>query len=211
MKKISFVTGLHGNEPIPTIALASIGMSQHVANPPAIAKGVRFIDKDMNKVFGLRGNSSEEKLARILVKEIDRNNLIVDLHTCSARTIPFVILTDPKMIPLAKTLGLTHVVYMKHNIKKGHALIDFMDGVSVETGMHNTETAFKTTVMVAHNALKGKPHHIKLYEVYGIIDKPGKYINFTTYKNTFIPVLAGEKAYDFFGLKARLVDINQIS
>lgn len=161
---------------------------------------------DMNKAFGLKGTSTEEKLARNLLRKIDKRDCVIDLHTCSAKTEPFAIITDLKMLPLAKTLGLKYVVHMKHNIKNGHALIDYRNGVSVETGMHNTQEAFTNTIKVAKNVLLGKVYQVTLLEVFGIITKPGKYVNFQTHKDGYIPVLAGEKAYDFVGLKARFID-----
>ena len=34
-------------------------------------------------------------------------------------------------------MDFKHIVYMKHNIKKGNALINYRKGVSVELGRHD--------------------------------------------------------------------------
>ena len=46
--KYKFVTGLHGNEPIPVIALAQMGVEQYVANPKALSENKRFCGLDSN-------------------------------------------------------------------------------------------------------------------------------------------------------------------
>ena len=206
--RIQFVTALHGDERAPVLALASRNIEQIVANTAALAVGKRFIDMDMNKAFGTQGNTLEEIRAREVIKLIDPKSLIVDFHSTSAKTQPFAIIVDLKMLPFVSTIGLRHVVYMKHNIKSGHSLIDHCNGVSVETGIHDTSESFQTTLSVVDKAKNGVSSDIELYEVTGIIDKPGEYINFRKHKDGFFPVLAGEKAYDFFGLKAQRLTID---
>lgn len=208
MKKVQFITAIHGDEYIPVLALANLGIKQLVANKNALILRKRFIEKDLNASFGTNGDSYEEKLARIILKKIDKNKLVLDLHTFSAKSEPFVIIVDLKMLTFARKLGFKHVVYMKHNIKKGHALINYVNGVSIELGKHNDVEVFSRVVdLVKCIANNPKQEKTFLYEVYGKIEKPGNYRNFKSYKNSFIPILAGEKSYDFYGLKGRKIDI----
>ena len=207
--KIQFVTGIHGNEPMPVLALASMGVDQIVAHPEALDCGVRFIEKDLNSSFGLKGNSPEEKRAQEILKQIDKDKIVVDFHTFSAVSEPFVILVDLKMLDFASSLGFKHIVYMKHNIKAGRSLINQVDGVSVEVGMHKDPESFKNTINLVKRIKNDKPQagKIKLYEVYGIIEKKGEYINFKEHSDGFVPVLSGENAYSHHGLKAKLMSI----
>lgn len=209
MNKIKFVTAVHGNEPMPTLALASMGCDQVVANPKALSLRVRFTKKDMNASFGIGGKTYEEKQAKEVLKKIDKKSYVLDLHTFSTKSDPFVIIVDLKLRDFAATLGFRHVVYMKHNIKKGNALINYRKGVSIELGNHDDEKSFNRACelvkRVRENRLKKRT--VKLYEVYDIIKKPGKYVNFKYHKDGFIPVLAGEKAYSFPGLKAREIKL----
>ena len=66
MKKIQFVTAVHGNEMMPTLALASIDAQQIVANPRALARGVRFAEKDLNASFGTGETVMRRKSYRII-------------------------------------------------------------------------------------------------------------------------------------------------
>lgn len=207
MNNIKFVTAVHGNEIMPTLALASIGEPQIVANPRAIARGVRFTEKDMNASFGTGGHLYEEKRARELDDTLDEDILVLDFHSFSIASDPFAIVVDLAMIPLASSLGVKHIVYMKHNIKGGHALIDHHKGVSVEVGEHSDPKSFDMTLQIVKKLKKDgiKPAKVKVYEVYGRIEEKVDYINFKE-KNGVIPVLYGERAYDglgFYGLAAR--------
>lgn len=209
MKKIQFVTALHGNERLPVLALASIAQKQIIANTKALSKNVRFVEKDLNASFGTGGNTYEEKRAEELLTLIDKKRFVIDLHTFSGVGDPFVIIVDLKMLSFAKRLGFKHVVFMKHNIKGGHALINFRNGVSIEMGNHNDPKVFQRVIRLVNN-LKEKRKAFKrpkIYEVFDKITKPGNYVNFQKYKNDFIPVLSGENAYDFYGLKARIINI----
>lgn len=200
-----FTTALHGNEPIPVYALASLGVDQVICNTQALVLGKRFIEKDLNHSFGTNGNSLEEKRAQELLKIIPESETVVDLHSMSAISDPFAIIIDPKMIPLAATTGLKHVVLMSHNIKSGHSLIDHRRGISIEVGLHQDPQTYNFTKTIYQNIKAGKSHPFTLYEVYGVIEKEGEYQNFTMHKDGFIPVLAGEKAYNIPGLKSKII------
>lgn len=207
MKNIQFVTAVHGNEVMPTLALTSISEPQIVANPRALAQGVRFTEHDLNASFGTAGVAYEEKRARELDKVLEKEKLVVDFHSFSIDSDPFAIVVDLAMIPLAASLGVKHVVYMKHNIKGGHALIDHHRGVSVEVGKHNDSKSFDMTLEIVKRLKKDgiKPEKVKVYEVYGRIEEKGDYVNFKE-RNGVTPILYGERAYDglgFYGLAAR--------
>ncbi|PIR98814.1 hypothetical protein COT87_02750 [Candidatus Collierbacteria bacterium CG10_big_fil_rev_8_21_14_0_10_44_9] len=207
MKNIQFVTAVHGNEIMPTLALVSIGEPQIVANPRALARGVRYMEKDMNASFGTGGSSYEEKGATQLLKILDKKKLVVDFHTFSCESEPFAIIVDLTLLPIAASLGVKRVVYMKHNIKGGHALINYRSGVSVEVGGHIDPSSFETTLKIVKRLAKYgiRPGKVKIYEVYGRIEEQGKYENFVE-RDGFIPVLYGERAYPdqgFYGLAAR--------
>src|SRR3990172_6685419 len=171
MNKIQFVTGLHGDEKLPIIALASINEEQVVANTLALAK----------------------------------NKLVIDLHKKQSMNEAFVIIADKKMIPFASTLGIPKIVFMKYNIKKGYSLIDYFAGVSVEVGKHFSFKSIKNTIRIVSNLNKPSVKRVTLYEVFGKIDKQGKYKNFIKCREGFIPLFAGKNSYNCYGLKARII------
>jgi len=139
-----------------------------------------------------------------ILQVLSPQNLIIDLHTFSAKSQPFAIVVDPHMIPLAQTTGLMHIVYMAHNIKNGHALIDYRPGISIETGFHYSPETIFNIIKILKNLKARIRHPAKIYRVFDVITQPGNYRNFLPHPSGFIPILAGEKAYPFFGLKAKL-------
>ena len=223
------VAGIHGNEYQPVEILEKNKIPFVLGNPRAYQMKKRFVEQDLNGCFGTKNENYESVRARRLLKIIPKNERVIDFHTFSATSEPFVVIVDsPPVSPsarrggrseagitllgLAKTTGIKRVVYMKHNIKKGHALINYRNGISVELGHHDSKMIEKRLIKVLKSITKGKPHKINLYEVYGKIPaspKPKRgekekddYINFKS-NGEFIPILAGEKAYNFGGLKAR--------
>jgi len=200
-----FVTAIHGNETIPSIFLADKGYSQIIANIKAVCLNKRFVVMDLNKSFGCDGKSYEEERAREILKSIPENETVIDFHTTSAKTDPFAIIVDLKMLPLAFTAGLMHVVYMNFNIKEGHALINYRNGISIEAGNNDSLKTYSNMEKIIKNLKQKKEHKTNVYEVYGIIEKHGKYNNFEKCEEGFFPVFVGEKSYPFVGLKARLL------
>lgn len=198
-----FVAGIHGNEIAPLVALNQMGMAPIVGNPTALLQKKRFVEKDLNAAFNSDGNSLEERRAKELLDLIPKDSCVIDFHTFSCVSEPFAVIVDLKMLPIAIRTGVPHIVYMGFNIKNGHALINHRAGVSVEVGSHESNDALSTTKQVINslNTNGIKPNY-QLYEVQGIIEKPGSYVNFQEHAEGFIPILAGETAYDHFGLKA---------
>lgn len=202
-KNIRFVAGQHGNEMGPVRALESLGIDFVLGNPRAREAGKRFIDQDLNASYGPTSNSYEAKRAQEILEEISKNEVVIDFHTTSAKGPPFTILMNRTMLPLAERTGLSVVVLMTHNIKKGHALLNARDGIAVEISGYDTQESFDTTLDVLRNLESGELFPSTLFEVYGIITEPGDYENFVEHKDGFFPILVGEESYDFIGLKAR--------
>jgi len=202
-QNVVFVAGIHGNEQMPVKALSENNIQFILGNPKAYEQAIRFIEDDLNSIFGINNNTYESRRALEVLKEIESSDLVVDFHTTSATTEPFAIVVDEKMISFAEKTGLKYVVIMKHNIKEGHALINYRNGISVEVGNHNDKNTYQTTLQIIENIRAGKKHPAQAYEVYDKITEPGDYINFQKHTGGFIPILAGEASYDFYGLKAR--------
>lgn len=205
-RKIVFVAGIHGNERMPVKALTEAGADFILGSPKAYDLKVRFAEKDLNASFGILSDSYESKRAAEILQRINEDDLVVDFHTTEAEHTPFVIIVDEKMIPLAERTGIERVVIMKHNIKRGHALINHRDGISIEVGVHTDQRSCQTTLDIINNLSKGTKFPIDLYEVYDEITKPGEYINFQEHQAGFISILANESEYErqgLFGLKAR--------
>lgn len=197
---------MHGNERMPVEALAERGIPFILGNPLAYEKNIRFTERDLNASFGIARKDYECIRAKEILNEINENALVVDFHTTASEVHPFVIVVDEEMVSLAKRTGLERVVIMRHNIKKGHALINYRKGISVEAGIHRDRRSHQITLGVVQNVRGKKGCPVVLYEVYDEIKEPGDYKNFQMYTGGFIPILSNEPEYEsqgLFGLKAR--------
>ncbi len=125
---VIFMGGIHGNEPsgIQALDLMLKDLRRETealhgtvyalrGNPPALAKGERFIDEDLNRLWtmarvkalrsgDLTPTSSEEfqqiELCRLIDEILEREKgpfYFFDLHTTSCQTIPFLTVNDMKM------------------------------------------------------------------------------------------------------------------
>jgi Ser/Thr protein kinase RdoA (MazF antagonist) len=206
---ITFVAGLHGNERLPVQALIDSGIDFILGNPLAYERNVRFVDEDLNASFKKTGDSYEVRRAAEILNTIPADSLVIDFHTTTATTEPFVILADPAMEDFARSLGISNIVLMKHSIKEGHALINHAPGVSVELGKHDDVSAGYDLVMsIVKNVGEMPRVEHNLFEVYDVLREDGEYKNFIEHADGFVPILYGEEAYrnsGIFGLKARRV------
>lgn len=124
------VTGaVHGDEPCGTMALRKIIERFNagrlrlacgsvtfipICNPPAFARKQRYIEQNLNRVMRpcAKPCSIEEHLAVVLMREIARCDWLLDLHSTSAESRPFVFqdYADSKTRRFAQALGLDHVI-----------------------------------------------------------------------------------------------------
>jgi hypothetical protein len=205
-RHVQLVAGLHGNEKATVRALESLKLDFILGNPDAASQNKRFIDEDLNASFGKGMQSNETRRAAEILTLIPGEAVVIDFHTTSANSEPFAILTNKAMLPLAERTGCTYAVLMTHNIKSGHALINHRDGISVEISGYDTQEAFKSTVQIIKNLESEFSKPIILLEVFDKIIQTGVYENFVQHAEGFFPILVGEQAYDFLGLKARRIN-----
>lgn len=166
--------GIHGNEPAGLVALARVRerlgaasvrwcgrIVALVGNRQALARGVRYVDRDLNRRWeddriaslieseaaGTAEDIEQRGLARALLAEEQRARgpmTVLDLHTTSAASRPFVCMADTlRNRPLAFALGLPVVLGLEevidgtmlgYVVDRGHC------GIAVEGGRHD-ETA----------------------------------------------------------------------
>ena len=122
--EFQFVTAIHGNEPMPHRALKDIRQRHVIGNPLALLLARRYVHRDLNASFGVRGVLYEQVRAPMVLRQLNSGDPVVDFHTFSCDSPPFAIVVHPAMLPLAASLGVERILYMKYSTKGGHALIN---------------------------------------------------------------------------------------
>lgn len=107
-KTLTILAGVHGNEKAGVMAINKIiNNIQHsviniregtvyfiYANPKAIEKNLRYIDKNLNRCFikNLKGNNYEILRAKEIMKILDKSDAVLDLHASNnPKATPFII------------------------------------------------------------------------------------------------------------------------
>ena len=220
--KIGIVGCLHGNERIgaeviaslKTIKLNSGSLILVIANEEAMRQDKRFIDTDLNRCFpGKEECNHEEMLAFQLTKALKDCDYVIDVHSTTADTESFAIITKDNAKEIAQNFLKKKLVDMGETIASGKSLIDNVKcGVSIE---FNKETPFMDVKEAIMNFLKsigmveGEPvfTEMEVFSVYGKLEGEGVLDNFkeiTLDNETFYPVLSGTKEYKgVICLKAR--------
>lgn len=203
---ITIVAGIHGYEMAPVRALRDNDIDFVLGNKRAIAEHERFINQDLNASFGVLNETYESHRARKILSRIPEDNLVIDFHTTTAEGPPFAILVDKKMLPFARRMGVKYAVLMTFNMKKGSALINHRDGISIEMTGYDTKESYDKTLEIIEHVNSGKETDMEVFEVYGTLSVRGEYENFKEHPDGFYPVLTGAEVYDFVGLKARKIE-----
>ncbi|MBT4651528.1 hypothetical protein HOC13_03320 [Candidatus Woesearchaeota archaeon] len=194
--KYSEVIDLKGYEPGPTIGVVGLCHGDEIcgraildelkeslvpskgivklmyANLPAEEVGERFVEKNLNRVFpGNPCGELEERIAEGLLGNLSECDLVLDIHSTSYPTTPFVISTvdDNNFYQLASETGLGHYVIMTPDMAKGKSLIDYVNsqngkGISFEAGTHQDDSS----VIVARDVVSN------FLAIHGFVDQ--KYV-----------------------------------
>ena len=202
-RDITIVAGIHGFEKAPVRALHDNDIDFIVGNPRALEEHERFIEQDLNSSFGTFNETYESQRAREILQKIPEDNVVIDFHTTTAVSPPFAILVDEKMLPFARRMGVKYAALMTFNMKKGNALINHRDGISIEMTGYDTQESYDKTLEILKYFTSEEETDMEVFEVYGTITKQGDYENFKEHPDGFYPVLFGAEVYDFLGLKAR--------
>lgn len=164
---IVLLGSIHGNEPVGTRIFESIKKNVTldrgsivciICNPPALAKKVRYIDADLNRVFpgNLSGNT-EEKLAYKITNLIKNCDMLIDIHSCSTPSKSFCILREGNKtaMQMAINSGLGNIVIYPQSTQGGASSIDMIaSGIGVELGLHNRKETFINGYNAVLNILK---------------------------------------------------------
>ena len=170
-----FFGGIHGNEPAGIRALQQVFLQLETETTPrygefygiagnlsALAKGVRFVDEDLNRIWlphsmgslsslqpykTSEGQEMEEldRLIREILRTASPPFYFIDLHTTSGETEPFIVMNDSLLnrrftrnYPLPCILGIEEYLtgaLLSHINEMGYVAFGF------ESGQHETTSA----------------------------------------------------------------------
>ena len=179
-KSIAIVVCMHGNERVGLFLkkrLGHTGVPVFIGNPKALKKDIRFIEKDLNRVFP--GNSKgcyEEKRAAKILNKLKKFDIVIDIHSSSNKCPLFGIITKPskEKILIAQKMGLKKLAIMPEKFAKNGSLIDNIRcGISLEIGPHKAKKNVKQLTKTIKNLIQpqNKEVKMKIYEIFDIIHK----------------------------------------
>lgn len=208
MLTVGLIACMHGNEILgkqvadQLPAIEGVEVLTFLANPEAYAKGVRYLEKDMNRCFpGDPHGALEERLAHSLLHKLAACDWIIDIHTTMAATDSFVIAVEhtPLVDQLVAAVPLDKVVYMTGSLASGQALINHKPGISIEfadvTSLFDALNVVTTTL---HHWLQNKHHDKQAFRDVCLLEGSQVYDNFMPIQHqgkTLYPILSGETAY----------------
>ena len=185
---IIFFGGIHGNEPSGVFALKKVfnqlrAIKKNVkgsvyalsGNLPALLKGVRFIEDDLNriwtdkvlkKLFSSKPEalSTEEKEAlaiyTFILELLSTHSgpfYFIDFHTTSSKTIPFITISDSlinrkfsMLFPVPVVLGIEE--YLKGALLSYANQLGYV-ALAFESGQHEEEEAVNNTIAFIYLSL----------------------------------------------------------
>ena len=143
--KVAFVACQHGDEPIGKLVIDKLlkekieqgSMSLIIANPKALAKNKRYLEKDLNRSYpGKQNGKLEERIAFALYKRLKDFDYVFDIHAAKVDCGNLIIVTELNnkkremisLLPIKKILHITDKVYGKSS------LISYCNGIGLEYG-----------------------------------------------------------------------------
>src|SRR3989344_445670 len=120
-KTVAVFAGIHGNEKAGVMALEKVlktfqldaGTAYFViANPEAVKLNVRFIEKNLNRLFFTSndGQTTEDERARELMKVLDECDALLDLHGYNGEEDSPFIITDGEGLEVASKLDFGYII-----------------------------------------------------------------------------------------------------
>jgi len=201
ISSLVFTVGVHGDEHVPVaVACQQLPKSKIlVCHRRALSLDTRFVESDLNRSFpGKSGGTLEENIARKLLKKLKPYRYVVDLHTATCATPPFIIITKVTKahIALASRTGVNKMVIMNPESGAGKSLIDFVPvGISLESGREKSPATASVIKKIITRIYSNLPAIIpkNIYMVTGVLVKnnPNEYL--TPGIRSFKLVSAGTK------------------
>ena len=178
-----------------------------LANEEAIERKTRFVDEDLNRVFGRGGDNHERKLAPKVLAEASSAIYVLDIHTTTSeiKMTPIISMLNPQVSDALRSCPFPEIAYMQPPLAD-HALIgQVRAGISLEFNEEYAKTseALDLVIKIIDDLQAQKispPQKRKFYYINQTIppdikiNKEHKNFSYITEHKIF-PFLLGEKSY----------------
>ena len=192
--EVAIVGGIHGDEPCGPAAVEALlaadltierPVKLIVANERAIARGVRFVDEDLNRAFpgDPDADTHEGRLAHELLAEI-RGCDILSLHSTQSYAAPFALVEELDGYARSVCPYLSVEAVVETANYSGGRLISYPNVIELECGLQRSAAATENAerlsreFLVAVGAVSGqtdRPRHhpLPVFRLDKQIPKPG--------------------------------------
>jgi aspartoacylase len=218
MKNILLLGSQHGNELLGDKLYRRI-QSHHdslipnitfmLANPKAHEMGVRYIESDMNRSYGINAATYEAAQAKKIEALIRQNDydLILDLHTTVCSEPPCIIIEDiyDENIAFLKASSITNIVLMQHPLVKTSLIGRTKRALAIEMANEDITNELLDSLCEDLRCYVDKVLPLAEKSVYRVSElllksaitpeEATKLVNFTMSAQGFIPILVGENSY----------------
>jgi predicted deacylase len=208
---IAIVGAIHGDEPCGAEAIERLLADPPpverpakliVANEEALARGVRYVDADLNRAFGpdVPEEAHERGLAERLAAEI-RDCTVLAIHSTQSTDRPFAIVSGISELArqVVPRLSVTALVDTESRVE-GRIFATEANILEVEAGRQGSQAAVENAYglarefLIATGALPGDvpPREVPIYRLGEPIAKPAA-AEYYVYAENFERVAAGER------------------
>lgn len=214
---VLIVGGIHGDEPCGYRGIVDFYRAYRtelkrpvtflIANPLACQRKVRYIDADLNRVFGRDADTPiehhEEHIADYLRPIVSSFDLVVTLHSTQSTDEPFVIFGTPvrkNVLKVIDRLSVQKAVKIPSTKQRGSFLAS-PNVIEIECGYQKSERAVTNAVTFIREVVSfvgGLPvstpqHQIEVFELEDAVEKPDEPLSL--FVQNFTQVQSGEPLF----------------
>jgi succinylglutamate desuccinylase len=188
-KTLAIFVGVHGNEKAGVLALEELMVDIEIsrgevyfvyANPRAIERNIRYIDKNLNRCFlkEKSGQSYEENRAQELLPILNECDALLDLHASNNKKATPFIICEENYYALAEIFDFNIVSFGWNDIEPGAAdgymHLQGKPGVCLECG--SVYQAKENIDLARHSILQFLSYYKAIDRETNYYNKPGKII-----------------------------------
>ncbi len=239
-KDLLFIGATHGDETIGVEVLQKLDQSEFdfdsvIGNPPALSKGTREFEADLNRSApgDLDSSIYEKRRAAELIKKSENYRYTIDLHGSIKNTGIFIIITNPTLenFKLASMFKISRIVLWPSITKEQQGSLSefFSCGIEIESGEKNNPRIKNKLELILTDFLKNylerekigwreRLKQKKIYLMYEPLKKSEcpisielkEFVEVKIKNKTFTPIFIGSYDYEnILAYKLKKINLEQ--